>query len=66
MSRYFEPMSEDALIDEIGRHLADVTPARTRVVLFGSRARERTAHVPMSMSSSSSQQSTMQCKSRCG
>ena len=32
-------MSADALIDEIGRRLADATPARTRVVLFGSRAR---------------------------
>lgn len=32
-------MSEDELIDEIGRRLADATPARTRVVLFGSRAR---------------------------
>jgi predicted nucleotidyltransferase len=39
MSRYFEPVSADALIDEIGRRLADATPARTRVVLFGSRAR---------------------------
>ncbi len=38
-TRYFEPVSEDALIDEIGRRLAGATPARTRVVLFGSRAR---------------------------
>jgi predicted nucleotidyltransferase len=33
------PVSDDALIDEIARRLADATPARTRVVLFGSRAR---------------------------
>jgi predicted nucleotidyltransferase len=32
-------VSEDALITEISRRLADATPARTRVVLFGSRAR---------------------------
>lgn len=39
LNRYFEPVSEDALIDEIGRRLAGATPARTRVVLFGSHAR---------------------------
>jgi uncharacterized protein len=32
-------VSADALIDEISRRLADATPARTRVALFGSRAR---------------------------
>lgn len=32
-------MSDDALVDEIGRRLAAATPAKTRVVLFGSRAR---------------------------
>lgn len=32
-------MSDDALIDEIGRRLAEATPAQSRVVLFGSRAR---------------------------
>lgn len=32
-------MSEDALIAEISRRLADAAPARTRVGLFGSRAR---------------------------
>jgi predicted nucleotidyltransferase len=31
--------ARDALIDEISRRLADATPARTRVVPFGSRAR---------------------------
>jgi predicted nucleotidyltransferase len=39
LNRYLESVSDDALIDEIGRRLADATPARTRVVLFGSRAR---------------------------
>jgi predicted nucleotidyltransferase len=31
--------SDDALVDEICRRLAAATPAKTRVVLFGSRAR---------------------------
>ncbi|MDQ6842507.1 MAG: nucleotidyltransferase domain-containing protein [Actinomycetota bacterium] len=37
-------MSDDALIQEIGRRLAGATPARSSIVLFGSRARadERT------------------------
>jgi predicted nucleotidyltransferase len=32
-------VSDDALIEEIGRRLADATPARSRIVLFGSRVR---------------------------
>jgi hypothetical protein len=32
-------VSSDAVADEIGRRLAEVTPARSRVILFGSRAR---------------------------
>jgi predicted nucleotidyltransferase len=32
-------VSSDAVVDEIGRCLAEATPARTRAVLFGSRAR---------------------------
>lgn len=32
-------MSSDAVADEIARRLAEVTPPRSRVVLFGSRAR---------------------------
>jgi predicted nucleotidyltransferase len=31
---------DDALINEIGRRLAEATPPRSKVVLFGSRARE--------------------------
>jgi uncharacterized protein len=30
---------DDALIEEIGRRLADATPARSTIILFGSRAR---------------------------
>jgi predicted nucleotidyltransferase len=32
-------VSDDVLVDEIGRRLAAATPAKTRIVLFGSRAR---------------------------
>lgn len=32
-------MLDDALIEEIGRRLAEAVPARSRVVLFGSQAR---------------------------
>jgi uncharacterized protein len=32
-------VSDDALIDEIGRRLAEATPAQSKIVLFGSRAR---------------------------
>lgn len=32
-------MSDDPLIEEIGRRLAEAAPARSRIVLFGSRAR---------------------------
>jgi uncharacterized protein len=32
-------VSDDALIEEISRRLAEATPAQSRVVLFGSRAR---------------------------
>jgi uncharacterized protein len=32
-------MSNDALIDEIGRRLAKASPPKSRIVLFGSRAR---------------------------
>ena len=32
-------MSDDVLIEEIRRRLADATPAQSRIVLFGSRAR---------------------------
>jgi predicted nucleotidyltransferase len=32
-------VSDDALIEEIGRRLAEAAPARSRIVLFGSRAR---------------------------
>jgi predicted nucleotidyltransferase len=31
---------DDALIEEIGRRLADATPAGSRIILFGSRARQ--------------------------
>lgn len=32
-------MSDDALIEEIGRRLAEATPAHSKIVLFGSRGR---------------------------
>jgi predicted nucleotidyltransferase len=32
-------VSDDALVDEIARRLGAATPAKTRIVLFGSRAR---------------------------
>jgi predicted nucleotidyltransferase len=31
---------EDVLIEEIGRRLAELVPARSKIVLFGSRARQ--------------------------
>ncbi len=37
--RYCQRVADDALIKEIGRRLAEATPARSRIVLFGSRAR---------------------------
>jgi predicted nucleotidyltransferase len=39
LNRYCHRVLDDALIDEIGRRLAEATPARSRIVLFGSRAR---------------------------
>jgi predicted nucleotidyltransferase len=38
-TRYCRPVPSDALVDEIGRRLGDAAPARSRVILFGSRAR---------------------------
>jgi predicted nucleotidyltransferase len=35
----FGAVQPDALIEEIGRRLAEAAPARSRVILFGSRAR---------------------------
>jgi predicted nucleotidyltransferase len=44
-TRYCRRVSSDAVVDEIGRRLAEAAPARSRVVLFGSRARgESHAH----------------------
>ena len=37
--RYCRRVSSDAVADEIARRLAEVTPPRSRVVMFGSRAR---------------------------
>jgi predicted nucleotidyltransferase len=36
-------MSQDPVLDEIGRRLADAAPPRSRVLLFGSRARNEAA-----------------------
>ena len=37
--RYCQRVVDDATIDEIGRRLDEATPDRSRIVLFGSRAR---------------------------
>jgi predicted nucleotidyltransferase len=45
LTRYCRRVSSDALVDEIGKRLAEAAPARSRIVLFGSRARgESHAH----------------------
>jgi predicted nucleotidyltransferase len=45
LSRYCRRVSSDPLVDEIGRRLAKAAPPRSRIVLFGSRARgEAGAH----------------------
>jgi uncharacterized protein len=38
-SRYGDRVSDDVLVDEIARRLVAATPPKTRIVLFGSRAR---------------------------
>jgi hypothetical protein len=48
--RYCQRVADDALIKEIGRRLAEATPARSRIVLFDTELAEKSTLVLTSTS----------------